>query len=242
VHVHKLGDSDDMGMAEPTFQRGRHLAFAIVGLTHAFVVRSGWVAVSWATNAQVWTAQRGTIEALIHLSFAALVAWFAFTMFDTHAGVTIWPKRWRDIGWPLVAWCVAQELYVATSIGLRPTQRLQTFESAIETFTNLGQLQFGWLVASMLAAAAAEEIIYRALLLRALEGYMNRWGALVMQAAVFELVHAYVYGYGEITGIWFIGGMVLGYAFQRTRSLAVPALLHATHNILFFTLVWYFNQ
>jgi membrane protease YdiL (CAAX protease family) len=94
----------------------------------------------------------------------------------------------------------------------------------------------------LIAAAAAEEIVYRALLLRALEGYISSSWALVIQAAVFELVHAYVYGYGSVTGLWFIGGLVLGYAFQRTRSLAVPTLLHAAHNFLFFTAVWYFNQ
>ncbi|MFO7565901.1 MAG: type II CAAX endopeptidase family protein [Enhygromyxa sp.] len=233
------------GMAtetEPIFQRGRHLALAVIGLAHALLVGSSWTVVLWATNAQVWSAQQGTINSLIQLCFAALVAWFAFTVFDTHAGVTIWPKRWRDIGWPLAAWCLVQEVYVAASIGARPAERLQAFAGWIETFTNLGELQLGWLVVSMIAAAAAEEIVYRALLLRALEGYMNRWAALVMQAAVFELVHAYVYGDGGITGVWFIGGLVLGYAFQRTRSLALPTLLHAAHNILFFTLVWVFNQ
>lgn len=58
---------------------------------------------------------------------------------------------------------------------------------------------------------------------------------------MFELVHAFVYGYG-LSGMWFVGGAILGWAFQNTRSLAVPTLLHATHNIAFFMLVWYFNQ
>ncbi|HLT36448.1 MAG TPA: CPBP family intramembrane glutamic endopeptidase, partial [Enhygromyxa sp.] len=79
------------------------------------------------------------------------------------------------------------------------------------------------------------------LLLRALEGTMGAMRALVVQALAFELAHAMFYGYG-VSGIWFIGGLALGYAFQRTRSLAVPTLLHAAHNSLFFALVWYFNQ
>ncbi len=70
---------------------------------------------------------------------------------------------------------------------------------------------------------------------------MNSTRALVVHAALFELVHAFVYGMG-FSGVPFVGGLVLGWAFQRTRSLAVPTLLHATHNIVFFTLVWYFNQ
>jgi len=35
---------------------------------------------------------------------------------------------------------------------------------------------------------------------------------------------------------------VLGYAFQRTRSLAAPTLLHAVHNILLYSLIWCFNN
>lgn len=109
------------------------------------------------------------------------------------------------------------------------------------TFTEFGEVRVAWLAASMLMQAAAEELVYRALLLRALEGYMTSNRALVVQAAVFELVHAFVYGYG-LSGIWFVGGVVLGYAFQRTRSLAVPTLLHAGHNILYFMAIWYFNR
>src|SRR5690606_26118809 len=104
-----------------------------------------------------------------------------------------------------------------------------------------GELQFGWALVFLLAYPIAEEIVYRALLLRALEGYMSQILALVLQAAVFELIHAYVYGYG-LTGAWFVIGYMLGYAFQCTRSLAVPTLLHTGHNLLYFAAVWYFNQ
>lgn len=44
---------------------------------------------------------------------------------------------------------------------------------------------------------------------------------------------------GFYGGTWFVGALILGYAFQRTRSLAVPVLMHAVHNILVATLVWH---
>jgi membrane protease YdiL (CAAX protease family) len=34
---------------------------------------------------------------------------------------------------------------------------------------------------------------------------------------------------------------MLGYAFARTRSLGVPTLLHAAHNMLLYVAVWYSN-
>jgi membrane protease YdiL (CAAX protease family) len=122
-----------------------------------------------------------------------------------------------------------------------PAEHLRGAQWWLTTFAPAGELQIGWAASAMLAQVAAEEIVYRALLLRALEGYMSPIRALVLQALVFELVHAFVYGYG-LSGIPFVGGVVLGYAFQRTRSLAVPTLLHTGHNLLYFTLVWYFNN
>jgi membrane protease YdiL (CAAX protease family) len=224
------------------FQRGRHLALGLVALAHAPLVAATPSAVVRVTNAQTWSAELATVNAAIPLCFVAFIAWLTFVVVDTNAAVTVWPKRWRDIGWRLAAWCVGIETYFAACIWSRPAEYLLTNQRWLATFTDLGDLHFGWLAAAMLAAATAEEIVYRALLLRALEGYMNPTLALIIQAGVFELVHAYVYGYGSITGGWFVGGIVFGRAFQRTRSLAVPTLLHAVHNTLFFTAIWYFNQ
>ena len=168
------------------------------------------------------------------------MAWLAFTVFDTHAGVTVLPKRWR-LGLPLAAWCVVQEAWIVSTIVLFPAEQRAVSNWWFATFAPGNEYLFGWSFAVLLMHAAAEEIVYRALLLRALEGTMGPTRALVVQALAFELAHAAFYGYG-VSGIWFVGGLALGYAFQRTRSLAVPTLLHAGHNSLFFALVWYFNQ
>jgi len=180
-------------------------------------------------GAQVWTAELSTLNQFALLGFCAFVAWLAFAVFDTHSGVTILPRRWRDIGVPLAAWCIVQEVWTVGAV------------CWVVTFIDADGLRLGWLAVALLAAALAEEIVYRALLLRALEGYMNSTQALAVHAVVFELVHAFVYGMG-LSGVPFVGGLVLGWAFQRTRSLAVPTLLHAAHNILLSILVWYFNQ
>jgi membrane protease YdiL (CAAX protease family) len=87
--------------------------------------------------------------------------------------------------------------------------------------------------------AAAEELVYRALLQRALEGFLKPGLALALQALVFELVHLFVYGYGFANGFWFVAGLVYGYAFAQTRSIAVPTLLHAAHNVIFHALLWF---
>jgi membrane protease YdiL (CAAX protease family) len=187
-----------------------------------------------------WTPQALAIMDTASLAYAAFVAWLAFVVLDTDDSVSVLPRRWGELGLLFAAWCVGQEIVTATNVWLAPAEHLAAAEWRMQAYTPLGELHFGWLVVSMLALATAEEIVYRALLLRALEGYMTPARALIVHAMIFEIVHALMYG--GLTGVWFIGGVVLGYAFQRTRSLAVPTLLHAAHNILFFTMVWYANQ
>jgi membrane protease YdiL (CAAX protease family) len=224
---------------EPTFQRGRHLAMAIVGLVHAPLTRvTGPFVLSMMGT---WGAVASTINRLIHLCFAALVAWLAIAVLRTEPGVCVGPRRWRSLGGIFALWYVGLELYVLFAVWRWPVESLAVAREA-SAFIELGELRFGWLVLAVLVAAAAEEIVYRVLLLRALEGYMSSSWALVIQAALFELVHAYVYDYGSITGQRFMIAYMLGYAFARTRSLGVPTLLHAAHNMLLYVAVWYFNQ
>ena len=226
---------------EPTFARGRHLLLAVVGLAHAPLIMTVGRVVLPSMGASAWSAEAVVVCDLVGLCYAAFVAWLAFAVFDTNAGVAVLPRRWLALGAVFAAWCVGVEVFTVVSIWRTPAEYDEAARSWLSTFAELGDVRFGWLVVAMLTAALAEEIVYRALLLRALEGYMTRARSLVVHAVVFELVHAFVYGYG-LTGVWFVAGLILGHAFQRTRSLGVPTLLHAGHNILFVVLVWYFNR
>jgi membrane protease YdiL (CAAX protease family) len=227
---------------EPTFRRGRHLFFAMIGLAHGPIVAGTGVATLWLTNATTWSAELMALAAMMQLSFAALVAWLAFSVFDTHSGVTILPKRWRDLGAELATLFLVLEACSVWVVWRDPATHWDRSEGWFAIFSNdHGGLQLGWAV-FMLAYPIAEEIVYRALLLRALEGYMGQISALVVQGALFELVHVCVYGYGDFTGVWFIIGFMLGAVFQRTRSLAVPTFLHAAHNVVYFGAVWWFGR
>jgi membrane protease YdiL (CAAX protease family) len=224
------------------FKRRRHLLFATIGLVHGPVVTNLGAIVVWlgATGTSVEIA---AIESLAQLCFAAFVAWLAFAVFDTNAGVTIWPKRWSDIGWQLAVLLVMLECGTAWIVRRNPALHLENSAGWMSLFTDgHGHIHFDWALVLLLGYPIAEEIVYRALLLRALEGYMRPVAALIVQATVFEAVHVFVYGYGSITGLWFFYGYTFGCVFIRTRSLAAPALVHATHNIVYFASVWAFNR
>ena len=63
--------------------------------------------------------------------------------------------------------------------------------------------------------------------------------ALVVHAVVFELVHVYAYGLPFSGGVWFAWGLIYAYAFQATRSIAVPTAMHVAHNLGLAALVWH---
>lgn len=83
---------------DPTFRRGRHLALAVIGLSHGPLTGETAGVLLAATSSPTWSAELSTANAAVALCFAAFVAWLAFAVFDTHAEVTILPRRWRDLG------------------------------------------------------------------------------------------------------------------------------------------------
>ncbi len=222
------------------FKRDKHLGFACVGLLEAPLAIAIWDLLPIVVDAYPWTPEYDLLARLIPLCFAAFVAWLAFDRFDTGSAVTVLPCRWRDVGILVVVAMAVRETLVVVMFARTSAETLEHW--AVEwtdRFTGLGgELMVGWMVASALASATAEELVHRALLLRALEGYMNRWVALVVHAVAFELVHVFIYGYGYGDGVWFLPALIYGYAFQRTRSVAVPVLLHTSSLIVFYVTVW----
>jgi membrane protease YdiL (CAAX protease family) len=229
--------------SRPDFARRRHLVFALLALLHAPMAMATGI-VPRLVSTHPWTAQLDTLDRLIPLVFVAAIAWLAFEVFDTRAEVTVLPRRWADVGVGVVGvWLAASAVQIA-ALSQTSTAEIQAIAGRwTRSYTGEeGELLLGWLLVSILVSALAEELVYRALLLRALEGYLGRWTALLAHALVFELVHVVVYGYGFRGGAWAIAGVIYGYAFLRTRSLAVPVLLHAGTNLGFYVSVWWLSR
>ena len=73
-----------------------------------------------------------------------------------------------------------------------------------------------------------EEWIYRGVLYPTLEIRTGRVPAIVLSGLVFQALHL---AYGKVMPHYFIGGMILAWAFARGRSLIYPVLLHALWNL-----------
>ncbi len=81
-----------------------------------------------------------------------------------------------------------------------------------------------------------EELIFRSLIQTRLEGLFGMTPGLLAASLLFGVMHSV---YGEITEIIYIFavGIVLGYMFQRTRSLPMVATAHGIANIMLFVLL-----
>ncbi|WP_292485230.1 CPBP family intramembrane glutamic endopeptidase [Methanohalobium sp.] len=81
-----------------------------------------------------------------------------------------------------------------------------------------------------------EELIFRSILQTRLEESFGLLPALLVSSFLFGIMHS---GYGTLYEILFtsVAGLIMGYMFQKTRSLPVVAITHGTVNIFLFGII-----
>ena len=88
----------------------------------------------------------------------------------------------------------------------------------------------GWIVVLVLVVALGapiiEELVYRGLIMQALQSRLNDWLALVIAAVWFALIHLQPV---ELPGL-FAFALVLGICFQRTGRLGMSVYAHIAFN------------
>lgn len=90
-----------------------------------------------------------------------------------------------------------------------------------------------WIILGVVWAPLIEEIGYRGFLQARLVEVTGRLRALLISALVFWVYHWIALG---VISLHHLGaGLLLGWVYDRTRSLLAPILIHATLNILIIT-------
>jgi len=81
-----------------------------------------------------------------------------------------------------------------------------------------------------------EELIFRSILQTRLEESMGMFSGLIVTSILFGVLHS---GYGTYYEMLFVSlaGLIVGYMFQKTRSLPLIALTHGMVNIFLFGLI-----
>ena len=88
-----------------------------------------------------------------------------------------------------------------------------------------------------------EELVFRALLQSRAEPWLGIYGAMMLSASLFSVMHS---GYSSIPYLIFVFGvgLVLAYIYVKTRSLALVSLIHGFLNFFLFSFLplgWNFN-
>jgi membrane protease YdiL (CAAX protease family) len=77
-----------------------------------------------------------------------------------------------------------------------------------------------------LLAPIAEEVAFRGLIYRHLRRALVPWAAMVLSAAIFSVMHG---SFGQ--SVWaFLLGWVAAFAYEQTRSIVTPVLIHGLFN------------
>ncbi len=93
------------------------------------------------------------------------------------------------------------------------------------------------IVFGIIIAPVIEEIIFRGFLQTTLKNSFGGRYAMVISAALFAGVHMDLFAFLQI----FILGMLLGYLYEKTQTLAASIIVHVLHNSLTFVFLLYFK-
>lgn len=96
----------------------------------------------------------------------------------------------------------------------------------LATFARMGSDSFSMTVAVCVLGPVLEEMLFRGIILRSFLRQYHRWPAIAGSAALFGFAHLNLYQY--IAAV--LVGMLLGWLYERTRSLLPCIALHATYN------------
>lgn len=139
------------------------------------------------------------------------------------------------MNFPIILWGVV--LMVAADIVIEPLLELFPPEAynSVKATVGLG----GWAILStVVAAPILEEILFRGLIFESCSERFGRGVALLISALLFGLVH--VVPVQMISA--FVMGLILGYVYLRTRSLASVIVLHAINNAIAYVSMAFFDE
>ncbi|WP_276258365.1 CPBP family intramembrane glutamic endopeptidase [Haloglomus litoreum] len=168
--------------------------------------------------------------------YAAVGLWFA-----RRYGVALparVPTR-RDVGWVAGGTLLAL-VGVTTSLVVLSSLGIEAAPNAIGGFGEAMPVLFLALAAlSVVAIGPAEEILFRGAVQGRLRATVGPTGAVLGAGALFASIHAFaVVGTLGATlttvAVIFVLSLVLGVAYERTRNIVVPALLHGFYNATLF--------
>lgn len=85
-----------------------------------------------------------------------------------------------------------------------------------------------WYIVLAMCAPLWEEVMFRGFLLPSMLRHLPQWGAVVLSAVIFSMVHFTIEGFLPLLLL----GLVFGAVYMRTKNMWPPILLHSLWNIM----------
>jgi len=93
----------------------------------------------------------------------------------------------------------------------------------------------------LLFVGFGEELLFRGLIqVDLMKVFGGKWG-LVLAAAMFAVMHLTWRSIPELFFV-FAAGLVLGYVYWKTKSLALPIIIHAANNVMLVAILPYLTR
>lgn len=147
----------------------------------------------------------------------------------------------RDVAVVVVTILVLLAVQIAAIVALGAVGRSTGRNVATEA-GQAGPVYFLFMIAvSLLVVGPAEELLFRGVVQGLLRRAWSAWPAIVLASLIFGLIHVPAVSgslpeqlaYAAVAAV--LGG-VLGYVYERTRNLLVPALAHGGYNASLFAI------
>ncbi len=140
--------------------------------------------------------------------------------------------------WPLVSAASLVSGLVAERVSGEPVERIahDTLQQLVDSPGNGWFLVMAGLV--VLVVPVLEEVMYRGLLQRTLDGVgLGRWTAILLASLIFALMHVDAVPWHALP-VLVVLSIGFGWAYERTRSLAAPIVMHIVFNAVNLGLAW----
>ncbi|WP_138004506.1 CPBP family intramembrane glutamic endopeptidase [Halalkalirubrum salinum] len=217
-----------------------------------FVVLAALVAASLAVaviREPLVAATGGTPDAtIVQLSVTVIQFVFFGLVVFWYLRVT---DRWKMVGFDEFEPTHAIAIAVGTAVLLGGQLGISALFSSLGISTGanraitdgLGNPEyfFGMIIISLLLVGPAEELLFRGVLQARLRESWGAWPAIVLATIVFGAIHLpAIIGeptqqYATLVVIALLG-LVLGYLYERTRTIWVPAIVHGANNAVIFAI------
>lgn len=151
----------------------------------------------------------------------------------------VFKKEHIRIIFPLIIIIVGINI-VMSEVGNYITAIFPMSESLEKMFREMlgGEISFvGTIIKVVIVAAVAEEIFMRGIILDGLLGRYSEVKSVVISALLFGLWHLNIYQFPAA----FVGGLLLGWIFVKTKSLLLCIIGHAVNNSLGFITIKLLN-